>query len=317
MMTRSQYARQRRAGRLRPLAVALAVVLAAAALPCPDAQAQQVAAMVNGEPITTRDIEQRSKFLVLTTRKSPGRQEVLDQLVAEKLKVHEAAKYKITASDSEVENSFAGMASRMGMSTQQLTQTLNSSGAGADTLKSRIRADLVWGQLVRGRFQASLQIGERDILGVLEEKKIEDKGSFEYTLRPVLFIVPRGAPAGAFEARRREAEALRARFQSCEEGLRLARGLRDTAVRATVRRTAADMPPQLREVLDKMPVGRLTPPEQTPQGIEVFALCGRRETVADSPFRREAREEIFAKRFQAQADRYLQQIKRSAMIEYR
>ena len=47
----------------------------------------------------------------------------------------------------------------------QLTQMLAKSGVNASTLKSRIRADIAWQQLVRGRYQASLQIGEKDLLG--------------------------------------------------------------------------------------------------------------------------------------------------------
>jgi peptidyl-prolyl cis-trans isomerase SurA len=317
MTTRSRDARQRRLPRLTAFGLALVGLLCAAALPSASALAQRVVVMVNGEPITSLDIDQRSKLLQLTTRKVPSREEVLEQLIADKLKISEAAKFKLNASDTEVDNAFAGMASRMGASTQQLEHQLSSAGAGAGTLKTRIKADLVWGQLVRGRFQSSLQIGEKDILGALEAKKKEDKGSFDYTLRPILFIVPRGSAPGTFDARRREADGLKTRASSCEDAVKIARGLKDTAVRAPVHKSAADLPPQLREVLDKMQVGQLTPPEQTAQGIEVFALCAKRASVADSPGRREAREELFNERFKAQADRYLQQIRRSAMIEFR
>lgn len=315
MMTRPS--RRRHLPQLTAIMLALAGLLGAAALPQASAHAQRVVVMVNGEPITSLDIDQRSKLLQLTTRKVPSRDEVLEQLIGDKLKIFEAGKFKLTASDSEVDSAFSGMASRMGATAQQLEQQLASSGAGAGTLKQRIKADLVWGQLVRGRFQSSLQIGEKDILGALEARKKDDKGSFDYTLRPILFIVPRGAAAGTFDARRREAEALRGRFKDCDEGVKLARGLRDTAIRAPVQRSAADLPAPLREVLDKMQIGQLTPPEQTAQGIEVFALCAKRASVADSPGRREAREELFNERFKAQADRYLQQIRRNAMIEFR
>jgi peptidyl-prolyl cis-trans isomerase SurA len=310
-------ARRRRLPRLTAFVLALAGLLCAAALPSAGARAQKVVVMVNGEPITSLDIDQRSKLLQLTTRKTPSREEVLEQLITDKLKIHEAAKFKLSVTDSEIESAFANMASRSGGQSAQLEQQLSSAGASAATLKARIKADLVWGQLVRGRFQSSLQIGEKDILGQLEAKKKTDTGSFDYTLRPILFIVPRGAPAGAFDARRREAEALRGRFQDCEEGIKFARALKDTAVRAPVHRAASELPQQLRDVLDKMQIGRLTPPEQTAQGIEVFALCAKRASVADSPGRREAREEVFNERFKAQADRYLREIRRGAMIEFR
>ena len=67
--------RDRIGGRLW-LAAMMAVTLAAAS----PAAAQQVAAMVNGTPITAYDIEQRSKFIQLSTQKTLGRQEVLQTL---------------------------------------------------------------------------------------------------------------------------------------------------------------------------------------------------------------------------------------------
>ena len=36
-------------------------------------------------------------------------------------------------------------------------------GVDAITLKSRIRADIAWQQIVRGKFQSSLQIREKDV----------------------------------------------------------------------------------------------------------------------------------------------------------
>jgi peptidyl-prolyl cis-trans isomerase SurA len=283
------------------------------------AAAQQVVVMVNGDPITALDIEQRTKFLQLTGGgKAQSRQEVIDELINERLKINEGKKFKLSASDSEVDTTFAGMASRMGASPEQLTQRLVGAGSSAGTLKSRIRAEIVWGQLVRGRFQSALQIGEKDISSALETRKKDDKDvSYEYTLRPILFIVAKGSPPTAFEARRKEAEAFKTRFQSCDEGINFARGLRDVAVRPAIIRTSGELPAPLRTVLDGIQVGRLSNPEQTAQGIEVFALCGKKQSLADSPGRREARDEIFAQKFQAQASQYLKQIRAGAMIEYR
>ncbi len=51
--------------------------------------------MVNGEPITNFDIEQRTKLNFLTTRKQMPRQEVIDQLIDEKVKIKEAKKFGV------------------------------------------------------------------------------------------------------------------------------------------------------------------------------------------------------------------------------
>jgi hypothetical protein len=100
---------------------------------------------------------------------------------------------------------------------------------------------------------------------------------YDYTLRPILFVVPRGDTAFQ-EARRKDAEALRARFTACDSGLLFARSMRDVAVREPITKNSSDLVPALRQILDKTDVGHLTPPETTSKGIELFALCEKKET---------------------------------------
>jgi peptidyl-prolyl cis-trans isomerase SurA len=296
-----------------------ALALGAAAAIWPAAASAQVVVLVNGEPITAIDIEQRSKLMQISTHKTPTREEVLDELINEILEIKEAKKFQLEASDTDVDNAYAGMAGRMGVNAAQLTELLAKQGIRPETLKLQIRAQIVWNQLVKGRYQSTLQIGEKDILGAMASDKPDEKAvvGYEYTLRPVLFIVPRGADAAAFEARKKEAEALRARFQSCDDGLSFARALRDTAVRDSIIRNGADLPVQLRGVLEGTALGHLTPPEVTKEGVEMFAVCKKKETTADTPEKRAARDRVFASRYQVQAQRYLKEVRKSAMIEYR
>lgn len=301
-----------------PIIAALAAALAIAAIVSP-ARAQQVLAVVNGVPITSYDVDQRTRLIQISGGKSVGRKEVLEELIDEKMKLSEAKKFGLEATKAEVESSFASMASRMGLKPEQLTQALNSRGINADNLKARIRADLVWGNLVRGRYQASLQVGEGDIQALLGPPSPDDKSAVGhvYRLRPILFIVPQGSSASAFDVRKREAEALRSRFDSCEQGVALARELRDVAVRDIIIRNSATLPAPMRTMLNGVEIGKLTTPEQTAQGIEVFAVCGKEVTRSDTPRKQEARQEIYAKRYEAQSKRYLQKIRRGAMIEYK
>ena len=300
----------------RNVLAAAVLVFGVSALATP-ARAQQVVVIVNGDPITALDIEQRSKLIQLSTHKAPTRQEVLDELINEKLKVREAKKFGLDIPNSDVDNAYASMASRMRLTPEQLTEQLAKSGVHTATLKARIKADITWPQLVRGRFQSSLQIGDKDILTAMESKSNDSVG-YDYTLRPILFLVPTGSPEPFVEGRKREAESLRSRFQDCESGITFARALKDVAVRDQVIRSSADIPAELRKVLDGVEVGRLTPPEVTKFGIEMFAICAKKESAADnSPVRRQARESIMAKRYEHLSKQYLQEVRRGAMLEYK
>jgi peptidyl-prolyl cis-trans isomerase SurA len=300
--------------RARGLLAAALIVLAA----CTSvARAQQVVVIVNGDPITALDIEQRSKLTQLSTHKTPPRQEVVEELISERLKVREGKRWGLEITSSEVDSAYATMAGRMRQTPEQLTQALAKAGINASTLKAKIKADMTWQQLVRGRFGSFLQVQEKDVLVALEGKSEEAVG-YDYTLRPILFIVPPGSSEAFIDGRRREAEALRGRFQNCEEGIPFARALKDVAVRDQVIRSSADLPAALRKMLESIEVGRLTAPEVTKFGVEVFAVCARKESSADNtPGKRQARESVFAERFELKSKQYLQEIRRSSMIEYR
>lgn len=295
------------------IAVAAMIVISAST-----ADAQSVAVMVNGEPITHLDIEQRTKLNALSGVKDNNRQAVLDSLIDEKVKIKEAKKYSVDPGASEVDGSYATMASRMRLTPDQLTQSLASKGIRPNTLKSRLKADMVWNAIVRGRFKQSLQVSERDVDAAAQSAGGDaNTEAFEYQMRPLVLIVPRGAGGGLMEARQKEAEALRARIQSCEEASNTFKGTQNATVKGIVVKTSADLPPNLREMLDKTPIGHLTAPEVTAQGVEMVALCSRKPTKIDTPKKREIREKMSAEKFEAKSKSYLQDLRKAAMIEYR
>lgn len=281
--------------------------------------AQSIVVMVNGEPITELDVEQRSKLDTLVSHKQPARQEVIDTLIDEKVKIKEGKKYGVDPSASDIEQSFAAMASRMRLTSDQLTKMLESKGVRAETLKSRIKAEMVWGSLVRGRFKERLQVGEKDVAAAVQaqgDEKLQVEG-FEYKMQPVVLIVPRGSPQAVLEARHKEAEALRSRIQTCGEANSYFHSMQNAAIREMVTKTSADLPETLRKVLDDTPVGHLTPPEVTKQGIEMVVLCSRQPTMIDTPKKREIREKMYVEKYEKTSKNYLQEVRKAAMIEYR
>jgi peptidyl-prolyl cis-trans isomerase SurA len=291
----------------------------AVAVAVPTAAFAQVVVIANGSPITAYDIEQRTKLITTSTHKAPTRQEVIQDLIDDRIKITKAKSYGFEVPDAEVDQAFANMAKNQQLSPQQFTQVIERAGISPTTIKARVRAELTWSQLVRGRYSASLEIGEAEVTKALSERNDSqgDVAGYIYTLYPVMILVPSGSSAAVMEAKRREAENLRGRFVSCNEGLAFSRALRDVAVREPISRSSADLTPQLREVLGSIQVGHLTTPEPTAQGLQMFALCDKKESKTDSPLKREVRQELYSKRFEIESKRFLDEIRKSAMIEYK
>jgi peptidyl-prolyl cis-trans isomerase SurA len=299
------------------LAICLATIFSPLCLS--PAHSQTVVVMVNGEPLTDFDVEQRSKLDFLSTHKQPARQDVINELIDEKLKIKEAKKYGVDPTGSDIDESYGQMAGRMRINQDQLTKSLESQGIRPDTLKARIRADMVWTALVRGRYKERLQVGEREVNRQIKAEGGDDTqkaDAFEYKMQPIVLIVPKGAPPASFESRQKEAETLRARLQTCDEANSFFKSMPNAAIREAVVKTSADIPPVLRKVLDDTPIGHLTPPEVTKQGVEMVVLCDRKPTTVDTPKRKEIRDKMFAQKYEATSKAYLEEIRKEAMIEY-
>jgi peptidyl-prolyl cis-trans isomerase SurA len=296
----------------------LAAAIVALAFVAPVSVHAQVVVIANGSPITEYDIQQRLKLDAIS-QKPQNRQQVINDLIDDRLKIARAKVYGLEVGDSEINGAFENMATRQHITTEQFTQVLERAGISPNAVKARIRAEMTWQQLIRGKYNSSLQIGDSDVAKALKDKNEGDAPAvgYIYTLYPVMVVVARGSNESVISAKRSEAESLRSRFASCSEGLAMARGLRDVAVRDPITRNSADLNPQLRDLLGNIQVGHLTPPEVTAQGLQMFAVCNKKESATESPQKREMREQLFVKRFESESKKYLDEIRKAAMIEYK
>jgi len=305
------------ATRLKLVRSWLAAVIVATAMAASTLAQAQVVVVANGSPITAYDIEQRDKLIQSSTHKKPTRQQVIQELIDDRLKIAKAKSYGFEVSDEDINKAFVGMATRQHITLKQFIDLLTRAGIAPETIKAKIRAELTWNELVRGKFSASLQVGESDVVKAMRASDEQANVGYIYTLYPVMVVVPAGSDEALLTTKKREAENLRARFTSCKEGLSFARALRDVAVREPVTRSSADLAPQLRDLLDKMEIGHLTNPEMTAQGLQMFAVCEKKASKTETPAEKELRNKIFNERFEKESQKFLEEIRKSAMIEYK
>ena len=266
--------------------------------------------------------QQRTKLEQLSTQKPPPRQDVLNTLIDEILEVREAKRFDIDVPEvGSRTDPMRSVAEHMGIDAQKLTEMLDHAGASAAALKARLRAQMAWNALIRGRYKASLEIADTDVEAQLHlhaaRRQKTDVG-YEYTMRPIVFIVPSGSPEAAFEARKREADALRARFTDCADGITFARALDEVAVRDQVIKFSADLPQQSRANPRRHGSG---PPDAAGDDDRRRAnVCSLRQ-AADQERHAGGKAKSATKCSRRNSapgpKRYLQKLRREAMIEYK
>src|SRR5664279_5263735 len=95
--------------RFRSLRRWVASAALAVAVAVPAAAFAQVVVIANGSPITAYDIEQRTKLIATSTHKAPTRQEVIQDLIDDRIKITKAKSYGFEVPDTEVDQAFANL----------------------------------------------------------------------------------------------------------------------------------------------------------------------------------------------------------------
>ena len=86
---------------------------------------------------------------------------------------------------------------------------------------------------------------------------------------------------GNMAKRKREAEAMRARFNGCNNTREFAKGLLDVTVKDLGRKLAPELPPDWAEQIKNTKVGGATAVRETQVGIEFIGICSSREVSDD------------------------------------
>jgi peptidyl-prolyl cis-trans isomerase SurA len=273
--------------------------------------------LVNDQPITSYDISQRSKLMRLAGVKG-GEKAAIDELIDETLETYEGLKRGVKISDRRVDAAFSSIAEGLKMSPTQFTQALNSEGIESTSLKKRLRAQLVWQALVQARMQAGAAVKGSDVVAALaSEGGVEGQTMTEVVLQQIIFVVPSGASAAQYAQRRREAVAFRQRFAGCDKSIEQAKQLRGVVVKDVGRRDSSQLQGAGGEAIKNTPAGRTVEPAQTDQGIELIAVCSKRDFQSNAAARVEVENKLFLEQNKDLGKDYLDELRKRAIIEYR
>lgn len=308
-------------GSLLALAFAACLFAGHAAL----TQEVSIVVLVNDEPISGYDIEQRERFLAITTKRDPSpalKKEATDLLIEEKLQMQEGKKQSVTPDEADVNKIVDDMAKKNNLSVDGLAKALGQMGVNVKTLRDRIRAQLVWQDVVRRKFRHEVNVGDIDV-----DKAIASGGGAEASatpteatalqLRQIKFELSGNADQRTLASRLAEAEALRARFESCSNVAELAKSIKGASVKVLADQQPGALAQPARLLVMNAKVGQMTPPTISASAIELYAVCGKRSIKGDPQQRVQTEHKLMQQEMEIRAERLLRDLRQDAFIEYR
>jgi peptidyl-prolyl cis-trans isomerase SurA len=287
------------------------------------AQEVSIKILVNDDPISDYDIDQRTRFLAITEQSQPSpelKQKAVDMLIEERLQIQEGRRQGVSSDDDDVNKIIGDMAKKNNLDVDGLATALGKAGVNIKTLKDRVRSQLVWQETVRTKFRRDVQIGDADITAALTESGSADgtaapaPAESTLQLRQVKFEIPAGADQGTIAARLAAADNLRARFANCAD---LAKGVEGASVKTLSDEKPSSLTQPVRLLVTRAKIGQMTPPTISSAAVEVYAVCGKRSFRGDEAARSETQRKLMNDEMKIRAERLLRDLKQEAFIEYR
>ncbi len=272
------------------LALAASFLLSATSAPVVAQETQGIVALVNDEPITGYDLDQRIRMVIsssgLQANRATARRlrpEVLRRLVDERLQRQEADRQNVTVSDDEIQATIARIARDNNMSEDQFRGLLNRGGIDISSLEQQIRTQLVWRKLVARRFGSAATPGEDEIDAVLK-RITANIGKPESLLGEIFFAVD--SPDREAEVRttaEKIAEQLKQGAQFPALARQFSQGPSAAAGGDAGWVLPGQLPPEIEKTVKGMKVGQLVGPIRSLGGYYILLLRDRRRVSAADP----------------------------------
>lgn len=159
-----------------------------------------IAAVVNDEIVTVREVQNRMSMFIATARieNSPEVQrrlvpQVIDALIDERLKMQEARRLEVTVTTDEVRNAVSTIEDRNGMAPGTLRAMLDQQGIDMSTLFAQIEADSVWVKVAQEHLAREVVVTAAEVKSVIDRLRA-NQGKPEYLLSeiviPISFTLP-------------------------------------------------------------------------------------------------------------------------------
>lgn len=248
--------------------------------------ASAVAAIVNDTVITTFDVQQRMRMMLMSSggRITPQmmpqvQRQALRDLVEEQLKLQEAKNYDLKPEDGEVAGELRNMATQSGLTPEQMEAALKADGVSIDSLKTQISAGIVWPRLVQGRYGKRVRVDKDEVESTIERMRA-DATQEQFLISEICIPVPSPDQSQAYY----------------EGGLQLLEQMRKGVPFAIIAQQfsacttaaaggdmgwlrAGELPPDLDAAVRQLPPGAVTNPIPSEGAFMILAVRDKREAV--------------------------------------
>ncbi|MCY4589192.1 MAG: peptidylprolyl isomerase [Alphaproteobacteria bacterium] len=273
--------------------VLVLAVMAASPTAAPAQQTLRIAAVVNDEVISVRDLENATRLATVVSRlpATPEtnrriRGQVLQSQINDTLYLQEARQNSVTVSDAEMSHAAGLLEQRLGIRPGTLDDFLAANRLNRRMAMRQMRASIAWSKLVRRRFGSVATVAEEEIDEVLDIYR-RSLGRPQYLVSEIL--LPVNDPGTEAQVRGLASRIYQQLQQPGSDFRAIARQFSSSASSAQGGLigwvTAVQLAPEIETLLSGLGPGEVASPVRTDSGFQIVKLENRRILRASDPLK--------------------------------
>lgn len=287
-----------------------------------------IAAIVNKDIVTTRDLGERIQLAIGSTglpdtaeTKRQLAPQVLRGLIDETLQLQEAKRLRIQVLPEEIQRAFASIADRNRLTPDALMAALRARGVDPAVLRRQLEAQIAWIKVVNRELRNKVAVTRDQIEFALPK---DAGGTGEVRLAEILLPVYGGDQEAQVVANARQLA------QSVERGADFAALARELSAGSSAAQGGdlgwlplQTLLPEVRDAVQSLNPGQISAPVRGPSGVQLFRMLERRTGAGSAPAavgadqRAEIQRRLEEEQLQRLAQRYLRNLRRDAFIDIR
>jgi peptidyl-prolyl cis-trans isomerase SurA len=290
----------------------------------------RVAALLNGEVVTLRDLQERAGDewrRAAAQPPGPGRDEATrralrrawDALLAERLFRAQAATLQLEVSDAQVDGAVQDIKTRNSFDDTQLDLALAAQGLDRAGFKAQIRRELETMQVLNYRVRSRVKVTDEDLQNYYQTHPGAFGGEEEYHVRHLFLPLAADAAPAAVEAATGQAERLAQRLAAGEDFTALVREVSKGNDGDLGWLKRGQIQKQLEDAFVGLADGQVSKLVRAGPGLHLFKVEGRRRAGGKTfeQAKEEIRETLVQEQTGSYREQFLAELKRDAVVEVR
>ena len=290
-----------------------------------------IAAVVNGEPITTYEVEKEAALIEKTTgtklgptlEKTQVRTAALNQLIDKKLVEQKIKELDIKISEEEVRQAIEDVKRQNNLTQEALLSALSTQGLTFEQYKAQLKEQMERLRLMSQEVQSKIQVGETEMKEYYEANYKRYREEM-FHARHIFFMIGQKAPESEVNRIMATAAAILQEIRSGKDFGELAQKYSDDKSTAkdggdlgTFKK--GDMLPDIENVLETMKPGEVSDLVKTPAGIHIIKLESKsvKSTKTFDEAKREIEDALYKKKSEERFKQWGAGLKKSATIDIR